>query len=125
MPNRFLKTSFAIWFVLQLSACAVAPPDVPVCTELAINRGFCVNSISNKEFEINDEQLYSPNGDTAYRMSWWEMRPYMIMLPYQSWVEIKKFIVKVCKNKNVCSGAVSNWERAVNTMDAKLENKLP
>lgn len=99
---------------LLISGCAVTPPDVPLCTEISPNRGFCVNTISSKEFEINDTQLYNEK-------SWWDLRPLMIYMPSDSWKEIKSFIIKVCKMSKKCKHKqVSSWERTVKTIDSKV-----
>ena len=49
------------------------------------------------------------------------MRPYMIYMPKDSWVAIKKFIIKICKRSGKCSNEhVSNWERTVNQIDKRV-----
>lgn len=70
--------------------------------------------MSSKEYEINETQLYE--GKT-----WWEQRPFFILMPVQSWVELKAFIKKVCKQGNNCKQKdVSNWENTVNLIDEKV-----
>jgi len=74
-----------------------------------------VNTISAKAFEVNEKNLL--NGKT-----WWEARPYMILMPVESWEKIKSFIIKICKKSNKCSGpSLSKWERTVNIMDKSLK----
>lgn len=125
MRKKYLSIGFALWLSLQTSGCAHRVPDVPVCTEISVIKGFCVNSLSSKEFFIDDEHPYSATGDKADAMTWWELRPLMIMLPYLSWVEIKAFIIKICKDTNQCTGEIGNWERTVGVIDQQLEPKLP
>lgn len=124
MLKLILSTSFALSLSL-LTSCAINPPDVPVCTEIEISRGWCTLSISNTEFYIDDKHPWSPDGNPKNAMTWWDLRPTMVMLPYQSWVAVKVFIIDICKKTNQCSGAVSNWERSVNGMDSQLDQKLP
>lgn len=113
--NVALKTLLRLLFALLISSCAVTPPDVPLCTELAPNRGYCVNTISSVEYEVTDEKPL--NGKT-----WWEMRPYMILMPIESWAEIKAFIIKICKKSKKCSGPnIANWERTVDAIDKKVK----
>ena len=97
-----------------LISCSVTPPDVPLCTQLSMNRGYCINTLSSTEFEVNDTQKYNEK-------TWWEMRPYMIFMPKDSWVEIKKFIIKICKRSKNCSNEhVSNWERTIEKIDQRM-----
>ena len=113
MPNKNLKILLLIWLGL-LSSCSLTVPDVPLCTEINPDRGYCVNTLSSKEFEITKEKKYK--GKT-----WWEMRPRMIYMPVESWVEIKKFIIKVCKKSKKCKNKqVSNWSRTVKAIDTKI-----
>lgn len=110
--------SFAL-FALSLNlltSCAVKPPDVPVCVETRIDQGYCTNTISDKEFFVDETNKL--NGKT-----WFEMRPTMIQVPASSWVEIKAFVIKACKKMKSCEEQVSSWERKVETVDKKLEEK--
>lgn len=125
MLKKTLSLSFAFLLSSLLSGCAIAPPDVPICTELDINRGWCTNTISGKEFYIDETHPWSPSGEKKDLMTWWELRPTFVMVPYPSWVELKAFIIKICKQSGKCSGAVANWERTVEGMDTHLDQKLP
>jgi hypothetical protein len=108
----------------SLPSCRVAPPNVPVCIEDDINSGYCVRTISGEAFQIDDAHPYQPYTDRPERLSWLEMRPYMVLLPFQSWAEIKKFIIDACKLTKACSGpSVSNWERTVQSIDAETIQK--
>lgn len=45
----------------------------------------------------------------------------MIYMPADSWKELKKFIIKVCKASNKCKNEhVSSWERTVKSIDQKI-----
>lgn len=114
MPRLFLLIVFAL-LLSSLINCALAPPDTPVCTELDMSRGWCTYTISGKEFFVDDENLFE--GKT-----WWDMRPTMLQIPAQSWVEIKTFIIKTCK-KHKCSKEISSWERTVGTIDKQINLK--
>jgi len=112
-----LKISLGILLSLLISSCAVTPPDVPLCTELSIKKAYCINTLSSKEFEISDTSKF--NGKT-----WWEVRPLMIHLPVDSWVEIKKFIIKICKKSRKCKNKhITSWDRTVNTIDKRMTKK--
>lgn len=111
-----LSRSLFLSLSLLLSGCATTPPDVPICTELSMTRGFCTNTISDKSFFIDEETKLDGK-------SWWELRPTMIQVPITSWVKIKAFIIKVCKEKGNCSDNISNWERRVFELDEKIQQK--
>ncbi len=91
-------------------------PDVPVCVEFAPDRAGCVKIISGEEFMIDETHKFETH-------TYWEIRPAMVLVPASSWVEIKKFIIDICKKTNQCQQEVKNWERSVNTIDSQLEKK--
>lgn len=96
-----------------LTSCAVTPPDQPLCTQVSQTKGYCINTISSTEFEISEEKLYK--GKT-----WWQIKPYMIYMPIDSWVEMKKFIIKVCKRYKCKGKSISDWSRTVEAIDKKI-----
>ena len=112
--RRISKMLFASLFVLLISSCGTTPPDTPFCTEINPSTGFCVNTISSKEFIVDDENLFE--GKT-----WWEIRPFMILMPIESWTKIKAFIIKICKRSNKCSSSITNWERTVKIIDKNVK----
>ncbi|MFN7824848.1 MAG: hypothetical protein ACK5P6_05750, partial [Pseudobdellovibrionaceae bacterium] len=87
-----------------------------ICTELSMTRGFCTNTISDKSFFVDEENKL--DGKT-----WWELRPTMIQVPSSSWVKIKGFIIKVCKENGNCGDNISNWERRVFDLDEQIQSK--
>jgi hypothetical protein len=106
---------FAALLSLLLS-CTTGAPDVPVCTELDMGRGWCTNSISDKEFYIDDKHPYE--GKT-----WWELRPTFVMMPAASYVKFKAFIIKTCKQYGCNQKEVGSWDRRMNQMDQHLQEK--
>lgn len=102
--------------LIFLSSCSVAVPDIPVCTELHPSRGYCVYTLSSKEFEVSDTQLME--GKT-----WWDMRASMIYLPTQSWVKLKAFVIKICTKTDKCDTDLGSWDRTVDLIDEKLVKK--
>lgn len=88
------------------------PPDEPICTEVNPSKGFCVKIMSGEQFVISDSVPYK--GKT-----WWEVRPSLVMMPVQTWAELKKWIIKICKNNSQCN-QVAHWERSVNVIDERL-----
>ena len=100
---------FAIFVLLQ--SCA-SVPDVYVCTQLDINRGWCTKTISDEEFIVEKA------GESPLKKSWWEMKNHMIMLPPESWAQIKSFIIKKCRKNKECG---ETWEKRIEKVDKKLE----
>lgn len=103
--------------VLNLSACAsTKPPDVPLCVEFTPERGRCVKIISGEVFNVDEQNKFE--GKT-----WWEHRPAMIQMPASSWVQIKTYLIKVCKKYNICEKEISSWDRTVENIDDGLNTK--
>lgn len=97
-------------------SCQTAPPDIPVCVELTMSRGYCVNTISSTEYEVND--FNKLDGKT-----WWEARPSMLMMPATSWAKLKTYIITQCKRTGSCDKEITSWERTINSVDKAVENK--
>ena len=87
----------------QLS-CAT-PPDVPVCTSLSSERGFCTYTISEKDYFVEGE-------------AWKKQQAESLLLPAESYAKIKAYILKMCKKTGQCKDLAS-WERK----QTKLEKK--
>lgn len=115
MPKKFLKKSLPLLLSLLISGCAIKPKDDPLCKELSMTRGYCVNMLSGKAYEVNEEQRL--NGKT-----WWDMRPTNIQMPIDTWKNLKEFIIRVCKKYDNCDENVSSWERTLNVIDEKVNN---
>jgi hypothetical protein len=106
VPRKFLL----ILFVLLQSCASV--PDVYVCTQLDINRGWCTKTISDEEFIVERAE------GSPLKLSWWAMRNQMIMLPPESWAKIKAFVIKKCRKNKECG---ETWEKRLDNIDKKLE----
>lgn len=114
---RNLKHLLALLISLSfLCACSLTVPDVPICTELHPSAGYCVNTVSSKEFRVDDDHLWKGK-------SWWEIRHQMIYVPAESWAELKYFIIKVCKKTKQCDSDISGWDRTIDKIDEKIINK--
>ena len=114
-----LKKSLSVSLLLLslcLASCAVKPTDDPLCKELSITRGYCVNMISGKAYEVNDQNKF--NGKT-----WWDMRPTNIQMPIDTWKNLKTFIIKVCKKYGNCDREISSWDRTLETLDKKVSGQ--
>lgn len=117
MREKILLKSIAFLFIWLLSACANLPPDKPICVELSLEEGSCVNIVSGKQFIVDEKNTYE--GKT-----WWELRNEMLALPVSTWVEIKKFIIKSCKKyEGSCQKGIESWDRTLNYIDTQIEIK--
>jgi hypothetical protein len=103
-------------FAMMLCGCSTPIPDSSVCVEMDINRARCTTIMTGKNFTIDDMHLF---GGKTY----WEMRPQMILVPAQSWAEIKEFILKICNQSHMCSDNVGNWQTTVGTLQDELDSK--
>lgn len=111
-----MKYLFLI-LILLTTGCAVMPPDEPVCVEMSMTRGECINPMSGKTFTVDEFNLL--DGKT-----WWQMRPTNIIFPFKTYAAWKKFTIKLCKkNKKMCDKEVANWERSFDNVDNNLKEK--
>lgn len=99
-----------------LSACATLP-DVMVCTELSPVKGFCTKTIADEDVIIDEQHPYAfEPGDKP--MTWWEMRPFMVLVPFRSWEAFKEYVIKRCKrDPKGCSEHVASWERKITSLE--------
>lgn len=125
MPRTISNLLSKIWLSGLLSLCACStlkPPDIPVCTELTISKGYCVKTISDEEFEITDESPYTFDKKEAPQ-TWWDLRPTFVLVPAPSYAELKAFVIKACKATNQCDDAVKSWDRKLETLDLEIAKK--
>ena len=92
------------------------PPDKPICVETEIYEGHCTKIISGERFVINETNKYEDK-------TWFEHRPYMLLMPASTWTELKAYIVKACKRYGNCQKEISSWEKTVQIVDDQLKEK--
>lgn len=103
----------------SMMGCAAKPKDFKVCVEMSMERGECMKVMSGQKIRIDQEHKNPETGQ-----SWWDMRPTNLILPLESWIDIKKFIIKLCKqNQGMCDKEVSTWERSIQKVDENLMEK--
>ncbi len=88
---------------LILCSCKLDPPDVKACVSLSSEKGFCTYTISDKEEKISGKP-------------WEALKSKSLVVPAESWSEIKKFILKVCEKTEECS--VSSAQEKFNDFDS-------
>ncbi len=120
MLRKSLLMISALSLSLLISCASV--PDIPVCTEISLSRGWCTNTISDQEFFIDELRPHSFTGKKEDAKTWWELRPYMVYVPFPSWAELKAYIIKQCKRTN-CKEYVASWERKIQGLDDKIQNE--
>ena len=98
-----------------LNSCATPPPDVPLLTRLNASQCFFVYTISDKQGIVDDEHLL--NGKTCI-----DYLQDDLIIPVDSWVEIKKFILKICKSTKAC-GEVGDWNNRIDVLSSKATGK--
>lgn len=114
--KKIIWISFTLSLNL-LTSCAIKPPDIPVCVEMSLDRGECIKVISGEKITIDEKNKYQ-------NKTWWESRPTNIIMPLSSWVDLKKWIIDMCrKNKNVCDKEISSWDRSLEIIDQKVKQK--
>lgn len=118
-----MKPLFIVVVIIGLlvifTGCASTPPDFPLCVEMSMVRGECIKVISGQKITVDETHK-------MYGKTWWSSRPTNMILPLESWMVLKKFIIKLCKeNDGMCDKQVSTWERSLETIDQAVEEKAP
>lgn len=111
MLKRLLKFSLNLVLSFSLFSCATTAPDVPVLTRISPTQGFYVYTMSDKKGIVDDEHLL--NGKT-----WHDYVIESIYVPFESYAELKKFILKMCKIHK-CDGI--DWKSKLDTIDQQSE----
>lgn len=92
--SKSLYIILIILFVLSLSSCAHKIPDEPICLELNGDKGYCTYTIRAESYYLLGQEWQNQKRDS-------------LILPVKSWVEIKKFILNICKDYGKCVEAES------------------
>lgn len=74
-----------------------------------MDRGTGVKIVSGEKFDVDDEHKFEDK-------TWYEQRNEMLRLPVSSWVQIKAFIIKMCKRFK-CNEDIASWDRTVENID--------
>ena len=85
-----------------------------MCTDLRPGAGFCVWTISNKEMEVDDTHLM--DGKT-----WYDMQVGIIKMPLDTFLALKKYLIKNCKQNNNCNKEIDSWDRSLSTLEKKAK----
>jgi hypothetical protein len=108
------QISLAAAFTLAVLTSCAHVPDVPVCVEINQVKGFCTNTISDHDFTIDEQHPAAFDGGKP--QTWWDMRPYMVLVPMSSWKAFKEYIIQQCKRTN-CDQYIQSWDRKIQELD--------
>jgi len=114
--QRIIFVKLSIISLLFAVSCQTAPPDVPLCVELTMDRAACIHTVSGKKFDITNDKLFEDK-------SWWDQRHTMLMMPASSWAKLKTWIITQCKRTKSCDKEISSWDRTIESVDSALEAK--
>jgi hypothetical protein len=113
--SRLLKTLLLSVAISSCSTGSLKSIDKPICTEISLEKGYCVNIISGDGFFVDEEKLL--DGKT-----WFESRIEMILVPVKTWAELKKYIIVNCKKNKQCQEKLDNWVKSMDNID-KVKSK--
>lgn len=117
-----------ILFLLIFVSCAnLSLIDKPVCTEITPDRGYCVTIISGKKEYIDDfkkMKTFDEKGNLV-EMTWFEMKPTMVLVPVQTYAALKKYLIMNCKKSKRCSENIDSWDRSMEIIEVEIESKMP
>jgi peptidoglycan hydrolase CwlO-like protein len=116
MQRKTLSIVLVLLLSLLLEGCVTIKDfDFPACVEITPDRAWCTHTISDKEYFW--DETHKVNGQT-----YWEQRPSMVLLPLESWKQLKKSAIKFCKqNQKQCEKEIGSWDRKINNIDSKLQ----
>lgn len=80
-------------------------PNVIGCAEINLSRGVCRFTVSQEKIIIDDENPYKG-------MTWFDIRRKSLTVPADSWAEIKKWMIKMCK-RHKCDVDIASWDRDI------------
>lgn len=113
----------AICFV-GLVSCAT-PPDVPICFPLDERTGYCFNTVSEVEYQVDDVNLFEDKSESnpALRFkTWQQLHAISPVAPPYSYAKIKAYIQANCKRDADCNSELSRWQHKVNRAEKKYKS---
>lgn len=102
MHKLNLKNVLLSLLVLSASACS-SVPSVNICTRLDAVSGKCVNTTTEEVVIVNDEQKLNDQ-------TWLDVTADSVILPTESWVKIKSYILKECRSIKSCNKEYAKWK---------------
>lgn len=118
--SLLIKYLLAFWLTVAAAGCAHAPDEL-ICYEINMTKGFCTKTLSDEDVIIDETHPYAFEKG-AKPMTWWELRPFMILVPIQSWAKIKAYIIKSCRSNSACKN-IAGWDRRVEELDKGVKKE--
>lgn len=110
------KTLFALSLNLIVSCASI--PDVPVITRTGPTSGFYVFTVSDKEGDVDDTHLLEGKTFLDYVIEG-------VIVPADSYAEIKAYILKTCKRYKDCEGDLGKWKTKLDKIEKKKPQENP
>ena len=104
-----LKSYLPLMLLFLFASCS-SVPDVPILTRIDFNKCAYAYTISDKSGVIDDVNLL--NGKTCL-----DYVNEGLIVPVDSWMDLKKFIVKKCRQTPKYCEGVGDWNNKINIMD--------
>lgn len=107
-----------------LVSCAT-PPDVPFCVPVDELSGYCFNTISDVEYQVDETHLFEDKAepDSSKRMKTWvQLRDVSVIAPPYSYAKMKAYIQANCKRDSDCSKDLSRWQKRVKRAEQKMNS---
>lgn len=103
MKKRKLNLKNALLSLLVFVVSCSSVPSIYVCTRIDAVSGKCVNTTTEEVVIINDEQKLN-------NQTWLDISIDSVILPTESWVKIKSYILKQCKSVKSCNKEYAKWQ---------------
>lgn len=81
-----------------------------MCAEITPTKGYCTYTISDNEFFVEGT-------------IWSDLKRKSLIMPAESYAEVKAYILKMCKKHSDCSNNLGKWERKFSNLDDKTNRK--
>lgn len=120
LKQKLIVCSIILLSLVASSCASTSTPDVPVCREKDIDRGRCTKIVSGTSFEINETEKFK-DADGVEK-TWYELRPYFILVPIDSWAKIKAYFIKVCEKLKNCKNGETDPEQTIKNIDEMIKN---
>lgn len=101
---------------LQLG-CASKPPDVPFAVEINPTWGHVFYTISDTEFDIDDQHPYLGH-------TWPYWRAQMMMFFPDSYMKIKLYILNTCHSNHTCDQYIGDIQKKILSKESLMEKAI-
>lgn len=128
MQKKLSKMLFVISSFCLLSCTSV--PNFRGCLEREMTKGYCCSAVSGRCQDVDDTHpLLGEDGkpiinkETGKPWTWWELRPFLVSIPFFDYAELKKYLIVNCKNNRQCDDRIASWDRTIQNMDEAIKER--